>query len=69
MPVLNFAPTPIEITQSEFDWIAKRMNTAPSGSVSFSSAAIRRYRKLTGQEAETAWKIRAQMIDNFGCRA
>lgn len=67
MPVLDFIHgRTVEISQADFDWIADRMNTAISGSVSFTGPAIKKYRKLTGQEAEPAWVIRAQMLNNFG---
>ena len=67
MPFLDFIPSGVvEISQEDFDWIADRMNTAISGSVSFTGSAIKKYRKLTAQEDEAAWVIRAQMLNNFG---
>jgi len=56
----------VEVSQTDYDWIAERMNTSCSGTVSFTSAAVRRYRKITGQEHEAGWKVRAQMLNEFG---
>ncbi|NCQ52051.1 hypothetical protein GW796_09180 [archaeon] len=67
MPFLRTESTgTIEISQADYNWIAERMNTAPSGTVSFSSAAIKRYRKITGQEFEEVWKIKSEMLNEFG---
>lgn len=69
MPSINIDDRHIVISDTDFEWIAERCNTTPSGSVSFTPAAIKRYRKLTGQECEPAWKIRHQMINEFGYHA
>lgn len=62
----NIADRDVEITEADFKWIAERCNTAPSGTVAFTPAAIKRFRKLTKQEHEPAWKIRHQMQNMFG---
>lgn len=59
----------IIISDADYEWFSERCNTTPSGSVSFTPAAIKRYRNLTGQEYEPAWKIRHQMLNEFGDHA
>lgn len=55
----------VDIPDVDYLWIAERSETSPSGSVSFSASAIRRYRKLTQQDDVPAWKIRHQMQNEF----
>lgn len=50
-------------------WIAERMNTSPSGTVSFTPAEVRKYLKITGQTGLASWQVRAQMLSEFGSMA
>lgn len=69
MPIISVNNEEFSISDDDFDWISERLNTSPSGTVSFTSSAIKRYRELTDQECEPAWKIRHQMINVFGYNA
>jgi len=55
-----------ELSQEDFDWIAERMDTSSSGTVSFSQSAKARFRKLTSQPDVKDYVLRAQMINVFG---
>lgn len=57
--------TQVDMSDADYTWITERSITSPSGAVTFSAAATKRYRKLTGQECEPAWQIRHQMQNVF----
>lgn len=56
----------MEISDSDFKWIAERIETSPSGSVTFSQSAMSRFRKITEQKEIPTYKIRIQMLYIFG---
>lgn len=56
----------IEISDEDFWFIAERCNTSPSGSVSFTASAVKRYRRVTNQEYADPTTIKLQMLSRFG---
>jgi len=54
------------ISKEDFDFIAERTNTRPSGLVWFPTSAINRFRKAVPSEnMKELWEIKADMLNIF----
>lgn len=66
MSIYNKQEALKHMSLDEFNWFADRIETLPSGVVTFSSYAIKKFRKITHQGSEDSILIRDQMINVFG---